>query len=81
MTTNNVIWANYFGRAHLGSIRGLATTAMVTSSAIGPLPFGVLSDLMGSHEIALLALVILPGVSVIASLCAVPPVRKIVRKR
>lgn len=80
MTTNNVIWANYFGRAHLGSIRGVATAAMVTSSAIGPLPFGVLSDLMHSHDIALLALVILPGFSVLASLCAVPPVRKIVMK-
>ena len=80
MTTNNVIWANYFGRAHLGSIRGMATTAMVISSAIGPLPFGVLSDLMGSHDMGLLALLILPGVSVIASFCAVPPVRGIVMK-
>ena len=80
MTTNNVIWANYFGRAHLGSIRGMATTAMVISSAIGPLPFGVLSDLMGSHDMGLLALLILPGVSVIASFCAVPPVRGTVMK-
>jgi len=81
MTTNNVIWANYFGRAHLGSIRGMATTAMVASSAIGPLPFGVLSDLMNSHDMAFLVLVVLPGVSVIASLCAVPPLKEILMER
>ena len=40
MTTNAVIWPNYYGRRHLGSIRGIVSTCMVGFAALGPLPFG-----------------------------------------
>jgi sugar phosphate permease len=73
MTTNNVIWANYFGRAHLGSIRGVATTTMVTASALGPLPFGLLFDITNSFDAALLAFMIVPIASVTSAILAVPP--------
>ena len=54
MTTSVVIWPSYFGRKHLGSIRGVATTAMVASAALGPLPFGILCALTGEYNTAIL---------------------------
>lgn len=47
--TLNVIWANYFGRLHLGSIRGAATVFTVIGSAFGTVPFGLSYDLSGSY--------------------------------
>ena len=35
-----VIWPNYYGRQHPGSIRGVTTAGMVVFAALGPLPFG-----------------------------------------
>jgi MFS family permease len=73
MTLNIVIWPNYFGRAHLGSIRGAASMAMVASAALGPLPFGYVVTLSGSYHVALLVFIALPVICVATSLCAVPP--------
>jgi MFS family permease len=75
MTTNNVIWADYFGRTRLGSIRGVATTTMVTASAFGPLPFALIFDATNSHSTALVAFMVLPILSVAAAVMAVPPSR------
>ena len=36
MTTNIVIWPNYFGRMHIGGVRGAASIGMVVSSGLGP---------------------------------------------
>jgi len=47
--TLNVIWVKYFGRLHLGSIRGAAAVFGVIGSALGPLPFGLSYDLTGSY--------------------------------
>jgi cyanate permease len=47
--TLNVIWVKYFGRMHLGSIRGAAAVFGVIGSALGPLPFGLSYDLTGSY--------------------------------
>lgn len=44
-----VAYANFFGRAHLGSIQGFAQSAGVLGSALGPLPFGLVHDLTGSY--------------------------------
>ena len=35
---NNVIWAKYYGRRHLGSISGAASLFMIVGTALGPLP-------------------------------------------
>ena len=51
--STNVIWPNYFGRKHLGSIRGAATVFMVIGSALGPLPFGLVYDITGKFNIAI----------------------------
>jgi MFS family permease len=49
----SVIWADYFGRRHLGSISGLATSISRISSALGPLPLALAFDLLGGYGLAL----------------------------
>ena len=73
MTTTTVIWPNYYGRQHLGSIRGVATTSMVGFAALGPMPFGLLFDLTGSYTISILSFLPLPAACAIAALLASPP--------
>ncbi len=75
MTTNSVIWPNYYGRTHLGSIRGVVTTSMVGFAALGPLPFGVLFDLTDGYTLAILVFMALPVACGIAALVAYPPQR------
>jgi MFS family permease len=41
-------WARFFGRAHLGKIRGTSVTAGVIGSSIGPLVMGISVDHFGS---------------------------------
>jgi MFS family permease len=43
------LWPRYFGRRHLGSIQGTASTIAVVGASLGPLPFGVAYDLFGSY--------------------------------
>jgi len=73
MTVNAVIWPNYYGRLHLGSIRGVATASMVAFAALGPLPFGWIYDLTGSYSLAILIFLVLPVSCAIASALAKPP--------
>lgn len=42
--------AQLLWQAYLGSIRGAASTAMVASAALGPLPFGYVVTLSGSYN-------------------------------
>jgi MFS family permease len=65
---NSVVWANYFGRRHLGSISGTASTILVFGSALGPIPLGFTRDLWGSYTPALTALTILPLILGLVSL-------------
>ncbi len=43
------VFAYYFGRRHLGSIKGWVTTVLVVGSALGPLIFALGFDLLGSY--------------------------------
>ena len=72
-TANAVIWPNYYGRAHLGTIRGLVTTSMVAFAALGPLPFGYLFDLTNSYTTAVLVFLVLPVACGVAAMLAPPP--------
>ncbi|MFC1933435.1 MFS transporter [Chloroflexota bacterium] len=73
MTVYTVIWPNYYGRLHLGSIRGVATAAMVAFAALGPLPFGWIFDLTGSYSLAILIFLVLPVTCAVAAFLARPP--------
>ncbi len=71
--TTNVVWPNYFGRKHLGSIRGAATVFMVIGSALGPLPFGISYDKTGSYSSAITGMIIFTSIALLLSLLISKP--------
>jgi MFS family permease len=48
-------FAHYFGRDHLGAIRGASFVFGISGAAFGPLPFAFSVDLTGSYFAALVA--------------------------
>ena len=66
--TLNVIWVKYFGRLHLGSIRGAATVFTVVGSAFGTIPFGLSFDLTKGYASAFVAMSILSLLGALLSL-------------
>lgn len=75
--STNVLWPDYFGRVHLGKIRGLAMSAMVIGSALGPLPFGMAFDIFGGYNEILLMSLILPALAATACFLSPAPSKKL----
>ena len=50
---NAVVWVRYFGREHLGSIRGTVWCLTVAGSGCGPLIMGVIRDATGTFDPAI----------------------------
>jgi len=73
MSVNAVVWVRYFGRTHLGKIKGTTTTTMVAGSAIGPLMVDGSFDLIGSYRPMLMLFAALPIDLALAALFATPP--------
>ena len=73
IVSGGVLWPNYFGREHLGSIRGTVMTALVIGSAFGPLPFGFAYDYFGGYNEILLFMLVFPILGAIASLASPAP--------
>lgn len=48
------LWARYYGREHLGKIRGSTFTATVAGSSLGPFVMGFLFDVTGSYTPSIL---------------------------
>lgn len=69
----SIVWPNYFGREHLGSIKGLAQTVMVIGSAFGPLPFGLFFDWFGGYQEILIVMILFPLVAGIFALLSPKP--------
>ncbi|MCC5899391.1 MAG: MFS transporter [Phormidium sp. GEM2.Bin31] len=65
------IYAYYFGRSHLGSITGFATTLAVIGTATGPVSFALGFEHFGSYG-PVLALTALPPVLVALALLLTP---------
>lgn len=68
------VFAHYFGRRHLGSVKGMVTTLMVVGSALGPLVLGLGYDAFGDYR-----LVLLGSAVPVAILAAVVPFVRLVR--
>ena len=81
LTLLPVAWADYFGRAHFGAIRGVALPAQVLAQAAGPLFSGALHDLTGSYTAALQCFAALAGLSIGAALAARQPAGQTARRR
>lgn len=69
------LWARYFGRRHLGKIRGVLATMNVASSSLGPLVAGVTHDVTGDFSLSLITFAVIPIPIAIASLWATAPKR------
>ena len=72
-SAGNIVWINYFGRKHQGSIQGVAMCIMVLAAAIGPVPLANVFDAKGTYEPALWAFLALPMLAGIAVLTANRP--------
>jgi MFS family permease len=73
LTLLPIAWADYFGRAHFGAIRGIALSAQVLAQAAGPLLSGALRDWSGGYQLALECFLALALASVVAALLARQP--------
>ncbi|RSL32254.1 MFS transporter [Salibacterium salarium] len=73
---NNMIWPEYFGLNNLGKLKSFATTAVVTGSALGPLPFGMAFDYFGRYDEILWIMMGLPLLAMILAFSSPRPVKK-----
>jgi MFS family permease len=73
LTLLPIAWADYFGRANFGAIRGIALSAQVLAQAAGPLLSGVLRDWSGNYRMSLECFAVLSALSIVAALLARPP--------
>jgi MFS transporter, OFA family, oxalate/formate antiporter len=73
LTLLPIAWADYFGRANYGAIRGVVLSAQVLAQACGPLLSGALRDWTGSYVRSLQCFAVLSGLSILAALMARRP--------
>ena len=73
LTLLPVAWADYFGRANFGAIRGIALSAQVLAQASGPMIAGILHDLTGNYRAALYCFAVLAAASAAVALAARRP--------
>jgi sugar phosphate permease len=73
LTLLPIAWADYYGRASYGAIRGIALSVQVLAQASGPLLSGILRDWSGSYTLSLQCFVALSCLSVVAALLARQP--------
>lgn len=74
-----VVWPAFYGRRHLGSIYGFASAAGVLGAALGPLPFGIVRDVLGSYQLILYAASALSLLLSLLSLTVQKPLKQPVR--
>jgi len=75
LTLLPIAWADYFGRASYGAIRGVALTVQVVAQASGPVLSGALRDWTGSYSVSLATFAVLAFAGCGAALLAKPPRR------
>ncbi|MCC5861559.1 MAG: MFS transporter [Gammaproteobacteria bacterium] len=73
---SGIVYARFFGRAHLGAITGVFWAAAVLSSALGPFLFGAVEALTGTYRVAFVAGLAVPLVMSVPALWANNPQRK-----
>ena len=62
------VWAQYFGRRYLGSIRGATMIGTVGGTALGAYPLGLSFDLTGDYAAALVPLAVIPLLVAVSTL-------------
>ncbi len=73
LTTNNVIWPDYFGRRNLGTIRGFVFPVAVGTAALSPLFFALLASVISPFRYVWIVPLIFFATSGLLLLSARPP--------
>lgn len=71
-----VVYGNFFGRAHLGAIRGIGETGVLIGQAAGPLFAGLMFDLRGSYVLVFAVYSVLAAFGMLLVLGARRPARR-----
>ncbi len=75
-TLLRLAWADYYGRVHLGEIRGLTLPAQIGGQAIGPSVSGFMFDASGGYRVPFVIFASAVGLAALMVLTAVPPRRR-----
>jgi len=77
LAVDATLWVRYFGRSHLGKIRGSLTTVGVAASSMGPFLMGYAHDALGNYDLVLWVFALaLYAPLVLITLMATPPRRE-----
>ncbi len=76
IVVQGLLFANYFGRRHLGSIRGFASPITGGVSTIGPVAAGLIRDGTGTYTAAFIIFAGLFVLIILAMLWATPPQKR-----
>jgi len=71
-----VAYANYFGRANLGAIRGATEPLITLGQAAGAVLSGAIFESSGTYRLAFLIFVALAAITMVGLLWATPPHRR-----
>jgi sugar phosphate permease len=74
MVFDGSVWANVFGREHLGEIRGFIKTSNIVGAAIGPVGFGLSYDQLGSYLPMMVVAIAMAAVTMILAIRVQDPV-------
>ena len=74
-TLLRLAWADYYGRLHLGSIRGLTLPAQIGGQAIGPVVAGFMYDSTGGYRAPFFIFGVAVSLAAVFVLAAAPPKR------
>ena len=72
-TLMRLAWADYYGRQHLGSIRGLTLPGQIGGQAIGPVVAGFMFDATGSYRLPFVIFGTTVSLAALLVLAATPP--------
>lgn len=81
ITTQQVLFANYYGRRYLGSIRGVMMLAMAVGNAVGATGAALVYDRAESYVAVFWAFVFLNGAGAVAAIMARKPAAAITQVR
>jgi MFS family permease len=57
---DSTVWAKYFGRENLGSIKGATMVGVIGATSLGPYLLGISKDYLGSYRPVLSGLLVIP---------------------
>jgi MFS transporter, OFA family, oxalate/formate antiporter len=66
-------WADYYGRQHLGTIRGITLPVQIAGQAVGPVTAGLVFDSTGNYHTVFLLFAGVVALGSVLVLTAIPP--------